>query len=177
MNEWELDALGSEDSLQCLLDSFVERGSRCRRRSPPRSVAMMSPSTRRRLQDQPSGERCQYGQPLRSQLPALVQSRVDHGAVDTPQLTDAFSLTTMMSAGTSMPRSVQSRRTDSSIASSTDGSITRKSRSLCRQASPRAWDPNRITRVSGGAARSKRRPASCMTASSNMGQLYRGRRR
>ena len=53
-----------------------------------------------------------------------------------------------------MPRS----RTDSKAAFSTSGSITRKSKSLCESASPRAWDPSRSTRVPGGAASDSLRP-------------------
>ena len=45
------------------------------------------------------------------------------------------------------------------------GSTTRKSTSLCRSASPRACEPNRITCASGAAA-AKRRPASSISASS-----------
>lgn len=51
------------------------------------------------------------------------------------------SVTTTTSAQTWSPFSVRRSLTDSLITSSTDGSITRKSRSLCSPASPRAWDP------------------------------------
>ncbi len=77
------------------------------------------------------------------------------------------SLTTTTSTNTSRVVSTLRSRADSLTTSSTDGSMTRKSKSLCLSASPRAYDPNRITRVSGGAASNSRRPASAMTVSSN----------
>jgi hypothetical protein len=74
-------------------------------------------------------------------------------------------LTTMTSAGTRRSRKVRWRRTDSSASLSTSGSTTRKSTSLRGLASPRTWDPNRMTCASGATA-ANRRPASAIRVSS-----------
>ncbi len=77
------------------------------------------------------------------------------------------SLVTMTSAArTRSPKALRSR-TDSRAGFSTLGSMTRRSRSLCLPASPRAWEPNRMIRARG-AALDRRRQASSMTASSTI---------
>jgi hypothetical protein len=67
--------------------------------------------------------------------------------------------TTTTSAATLSGSSAFRKRTISFALLATDGSITRKSKSLSVVASPRPCDPNRITFDSAGAASARRRPA------------------
>src|SRR5664280_831569 len=89
-----------------------------------------------------------------------------------PHSRASLSLLTMMSAKSRNPRSARRRRTDSAARSSTEGSTTRKSKSLRGPAFPRAWEPKRIT-LEPGAASDSRLPASSIRASSNMQRRYR----
>jgi hypothetical protein len=71
---------------------------------------------------------------------------------------------TITSTGQPILPTASRRRTASATRFSTSRSMTRKSRSLSRVSSPRAANPNRITRAGEPAASARRRPASSISS-------------